>query len=165
MKTTNNVRKTNLKKMVAAGLTILTLSTYAQMATMPNLELDAKNQFALATVNKTPATTGFNTASFNAYLEPAREESLPVEPWMTNEKNFESAAINALEPAAEEELNIESWMLKEENFNEKEIKKAVREGYARIAKKESSWCGRRKSRSWLRQSCRYGIFKRRGNCT
>ena len=125
MKTTNNVRTTNLKKMVAAGLTILTLSTYAQMATMPNLELDAKNQFALATVNKTPATTGFNTASFNAYLEPATEESLPIEPWMTNEKNFESAAINALEPDAEEELNIESWMLKEENFNEKEIKKAM----------------------------------------
>jgi hypothetical protein len=125
MKTTNNVQKTNLKMMVAAGLTVLGFFADAQGALKHDFDFKEINQLAFATAKHVSATNATTTgAAFAGYLEPAAEEALAVEPWMTEEKNFTGFAA-MLEPAAEKELTVESWMMDEKKFNEREIKRAM----------------------------------------
>lgn len=122
MKTTNNVRKTNLKSVIiAAGLIVTGFSVEGQGATKTNFE-GGHIHYAMVSV-KEMANSTFNagsktTAVFTAFLAPAAEEALIVENWMTDSKRFNSIAA-LIEPATEDALTVEAWMTDEKTFETK----------------------------------------------
>ncbi len=125
MKTTNNVRKTNLKAITAGlVLAVLGFSVNAQGALKPDFENNLKNQMAFAgafnikTVAFAKSTTG-TEASLAAFVAAETEEPMHVETWMTEPANFEAAPV-VFETVLDEELTIEDWMMNVNTFKEKE---------------------------------------------
>ncbi len=141
MKTTNNVQKTENKKfekpvskffavvlsLVLISLTVsangfwkqlLTNNTFGKMAA---LMVDQENENKELLVFASPATIEHtaetNRPAFAFYIEPAREKSLEIENWMTNETYFGSATSISDQVEQEKPLEIESWMIDNNNFN------------------------------------------------
>jgi hypothetical protein len=140
MKTTNNVQKTENKKierpvskffavvlsLVLISLTVsangfwkqlLTNNTFGKMAVLM-VDQENENKELLAFVS--PATIE-HTAEINRpvsafYIEPAQEKSLEIENWMTDETYFGSTILS-YQVEREEPLEIESWMIDNNKFN------------------------------------------------
>jgi hypothetical protein len=125
MKTTNNVRKTNLKAITTGiVLAVLGFSVNAQGALKPNFESNLKNQMAFAGVlkaetNAFPKSTTGTEASLAAFLVVETEEPMHVEAWMTKTENFEAAPV-VFETVSDEKLTIEGWMMDTKIFEEKD---------------------------------------------
>jgi hypothetical protein len=126
MKTTNNVRKTNLKAITTGiVLAVLGFSVNAQGALKPNFENNPKNQMAFAgefraETNAFAKSATGTEATLAAFLTVETEEPMHVEAWMTKTENFEAAPV-AFETVSDEELTIEGWMMDTKNFEEKEV--------------------------------------------
>lgn len=120
MKTTNNVQKTENKKIetttmksfaVVIGLVLISISVSAGGFFKTQL-IGQDNERLLAYTT----TSEVNRANKAIFLETSAEKSLELESWMTDVTYFGSQ-MNDLAVETEESLSVEDWMLADQNFS------------------------------------------------
>jgi hypothetical protein len=126
MKTKNNVQKTILRSVaVFVSFVLLSLTVTAQGYWRQLLTNNSFNQIAYALVENPSKGLPVNTANSTKettggldYFNEENEESLEIEPWMTNSRSFDFGYYSINE-VSESALTLENWMLDNNFFKTK----------------------------------------------
>jgi hypothetical protein len=131
MKTKNNVQKTILRSIaVFISFVLISLTVTAQGYWKQLLTNNSFNQIAYALVENPskglPVNTGNNSKESTGgldYFNEENEESLEIEPWMTNSRSFEFGYYS-INQVGESALTLENWMLENDFFKIKTTQEA-----------------------------------------